>query len=69
MVAVKVSVSKLPLAASGVKWCLMKSSAFGVAGGAVEAFGGDGEELLGEVVDGLAVEVGRRFFGPGSSWR
>ena len=31
---------------------------FGVAGRAVEALGGDGEELLGEGVDGLPAELG-----------
>ncbi len=58
MLAVKVSVSKLPLAASAAKCCLMNSSAFEMAGGAVESLGRDLKELLGQGVCGLSAEVG-----------
>ena len=63
----KVSVSKLPLAASGAKCYLMNSSALRWPGEPLKRFGGDLQELLGEGVDGLAAEVAGswRLFAPG----
>ena len=65
LVAVKLSVSKLPLGDLGGEVGFDELFGGGVAGGAAAALGGGGEELLGEGVGGLAAEAWWLDFGAG----